>query len=128
MTTANTAINRAVWFDIAVSDLDMAQAFYAGVLGCKVEKENYGDVTFCTIEHEDGNGGCLIEDTVNAGAASGVLLYLNADGRIREALERVKELGGEVVEDVHRIGPHGCRAIIKDCCGNRLALHSTEPA
>lgn len=126
MTTMNSKKNRAVWFDIAVSDLDKGQAFYAGVLGCKVEKQNFGDITFCTIEHDEGNGGCIIEDGALAGGSGGILLYLNADGRIKDAVSKVKELGGEVLEDVHQIGPHGCRAIVKDCCGNRFALHSTE--
>ncbi len=126
MSDMNSAKNRAVWFDIAVSDLEKGKAFYEGVLGCEVKMENYGDVTFCTIEHKDGNGGCLIEDKALAGGSGGVLLYLNADGRIHDAVTKVRELGGVVLEDPHQIGPHGCRAIVKDCCGNKLALHSTE--
>lgn len=54
------------------------------------------------------------------------MVYLNADGRIHEAVGLVAAHGGRVVEPVHSLGPHGCRAVIVDSEGNRLALHSTE--
>ena len=53
-----------------------------------------------------------------------LLLYLNVDGRIKDAVEQVSKLGGAVLEDVHSIGPHGFRAIVRDSEGNRVVLHS----
>ena len=35
---------------------------------------------------------------------------------------RRRVTGGQVVDDVHSIGPHGFRAIVLDSEGNRLAL------
>ena len=32
--------------------------------------------------------------------------------------------GGNVIEEIHSIGPHGFRAIILDSEGNRMVLHS----
>jgi len=32
--------------------------------------------------------------------------------------------GGQIVQDIHPIGPHGFRAILIDSEGNRIALHS----
>ena len=39
MSDYNSRHNRAVWFDIPVSDLDRAATFYAAVLGVGVTKE-----------------------------------------------------------------------------------------
>ena len=55
---------------------------------------------------------------------AGVLVYMNVNGRIRDAVSRVEALGGKVVEPMHAIGPHGFRAIVLDSEGNRIALHS----
>ena len=120
----NALNNRAVWFDIPVADLDRAAAFYRQVLGCGVEKQQFGETAFCVIEHEHGNGGCLVEAADQITATGGILVYLNTNGRIREAVDAVEAGGGKVVEPVHSIGPHGFRAIVIDSEGNRLALHS----
>jgi predicted enzyme related to lactoylglutathione lyase len=40
MSDFNSKHNRAVWFDIPVRDLDRSAAFYAAVLGVRVDKES----------------------------------------------------------------------------------------
>ena len=124
----NSTHNRAVWFDIPVADLDRAAAFYGGVLGIKVEKSQFDNFSFCVLQHEDGNGGCLVPKASEVTSNAGVLLYMNVDGRMREAVARVPALGGKVVEPAHAIGPHGYRAVVLDSEGNRIALHSTVDA
>jgi hypothetical protein len=121
----NYVHNRAVWFDVPVADLDRAQAFYAAVLGVGVSKETFGETSFCVIDHQDGNGGCLVigPDEVSD---KGVLLYLNTDGRIRDAIAQAEKQGGKILQPLHPIGPHGFRAIILDSEGNRVALHSRD--
>lgn len=123
----NSQHNRAVWFDIPVADLDRAAQFYRAILGVGVDKESYGDVSFCVIEHHDGNGGCLVLNKAEI-AAGGVLIYLNANGRIRDAVGKVVPNGGSIVQDTHSIGPHGFRAVVLDSEGNRIALHSETDA
>jgi predicted enzyme related to lactoylglutathione lyase len=123
----NSANNRAVWFDIPVADLDRAAQFYRAVLGVAVDKESYGDFSFCLIEHHDGNGGCLVHNKAEI-AAGGVLIYLNANGRIRDAVSKVVPNGGSIIQDTHSIGPHGFRAVVLDSEGNRIALHSETDA
>jgi predicted enzyme related to lactoylglutathione lyase len=127
MSNFNSQHNRAVWFDIPVAELDRAAAFYAAVLGVRVEKEEFDGFSFCLIEHKDGNGGCLVKSPDEVSAV-GVMLYLNVNGRIREAVAKVRSHGGGMVEDVHSIGPHGFRAIVLDSEGNRVALHSETDA
>ena len=123
----NSKINRAVWFDIPVADLDRAASFYREVLGVGVVKETYGDFSFCVIDHQDGNGGCLVHNKEEI-AAGGVLIYLNANGRIRDAVGKVVPNGGSIIQDTHAIGPHGFRAVVLDSEGNRIALHSETDA
>ena len=58
----------------------------------------------------------------------GILVYMNVEGRIRDAVAQVEKLGGKVLEPTHPIGPHGFRAIVLDSEGNRIALHSSVDA
>src|SRR5262249_37341170 len=97
MSEMNSAHNRAVWFDIPVADLDRAAAFYRAVLEVGVHKEEFQGSAFCFIEHGEGNGGCLVPDPANVGV-SGVLVYLNVDRRIRDAMIQVERQGGKTLE------------------------------
>ncbi len=127
MSDYNSKNNRAVWFDIPVADLDRAAAFYRAVLGIQIHKQTFGDFTFCVLDHQDGNGGCLVINPAEV-SATGIMLYLNVDGRIKHAVSQVEPLGGSIVQPTHAIGPHGFRAVVKDSEGNRIALHSQTDA
>lgn len=128
MSDFNSQKNRAVWFDIPVSDLQRAAEFYAAVLKIKVHQDQFGDVQFGVLEHEDGNGGCLVIKPDEVSSTTGILVYLNVDGRIQDAVSQVEAHGGRIVEPIHSIGPHGFRAVVQDSEGNRLALHSNSDA
>ena len=128
MSDFNSQYNRAVWFDIPVADLDRAADFYAAVLGIKVHKEQSGSFSFCVLNHQDGNGGCLIRKESEICSNSGILVYMNVDGRIRDAVSQVEKMSGRVLEPIHAIGPHGFRAVVLDSEGNLIALHSTLDA
>jgi predicted enzyme related to lactoylglutathione lyase len=119
----NSTHNRAVWFDIPVADLDRAIRFYRAILGVGVEKQEFVGSSIGVIEHKDGNGGCLVPEKTEI-SAGGILVYLNVDGRIRDAVQNVVPHGGTVIEPIHSIGPHGFRAVALDSEGNRIALHS----
>ena len=127
MSDYNSSHNRAVWFDIPVAELDRAVRFYQAVLGVGVKKENFGGSSIGVIEHKDGNGGCLVPEQAEI-AAGGILVYMNVDGRIRDAVQKVVPHGGTVIEQVQSIGPHGFRAVVLDSEGNRIALHSNTDA
>jgi uncharacterized protein len=127
MSDLNSKHNRAVWIDIPVADLDRAQKFYGAVLGIKIHRESYNNVDFCVLDHKDGNGGCLVIKPQEV-STTGILVYLNVDGRIKDAVRQVEANGGSVLEPTQPIGPHGFRAVIKDSEGNRVALHSQTDA
>ena len=128
MGTLNSKHNRAVWFDLPVADLARANAFYAAVLACKVDSEEFDGFAFSVLEHSEGNGGCLIPRPEEITATQGPLLYLNVNGRLRDAVEQVTAHGGSIVEPAQSIGPHGFRAVVLDSEGNRIALHSESDA
>ena len=116
--------DRVVWFDLPVAELERAGRFYSAVLGIKVTQESAGNFKFALLEHgPEGNGGCLVP---GKRAAEGVLIYMNVDGRIRDAVSEAEKLGGRVLERITGIGPHGFRAVILDSEGNRIALHSNS--
>jgi len=121
----NSKVNRVVWCDVPVSNLDRASTFYGAVLGIKIHRETFGEISFAVLEHSDGNGGCLVPKPADVGA-SGPLVYFNVNGRLTQAVSEAEKNGGRVLERPHSIGPHGSRAIVIDSEGNRIALHSEE--
>jgi predicted enzyme related to lactoylglutathione lyase len=124
----NSKVNRAVWIDIPVVDLKRSAEFYGSVLNIKVFAQKFGETEFAVLDHQEGNGGCLVPGKEQITSTGGILVYLNVDGRIRDAVAKVEPCGGKLLEPIHSIGPHGFRAIIVDSEGNRVALHSTSDA
>ena len=127
MSNFNGMHNRVVWFDIPVADLDRSVNFYREVLGVRIDKETVEGFSLGILEHGEGNGGCLVLNKEEI-AAGGVMIYLNVNGRIRDAVSKVVPNGGSVVQDTHSLGPHGFRAVVLDSEGNRVALHSETDA
>ena len=119
--------NQVVWVDIPVVNLDRAVRFYSAVLGGEVQKQEYPGMTIGLLPGYDNEGdvsGCLFTKDDERPAATGLLIYLNAQGRLDEAIAVVEANGGKVLKPRHQIGPHGYRAVILDSEGNRVALHS----
>lgn len=122
---SQNAGSQVVWFDVPCVDLDRAIAFYSAVLGCTVVKHEGPGFALGVLPHEGASvGGCLVVTKENRPADHGVLVYLNCNGRLDEAVEQVAAHGGEILQPRHSIAPHGYRALIKDSEGNRVALHS----
>lgn len=124
MSAFNSQHNRVVWFDLPVVDLERACRFYEAVLGLPVQREQFGELRFAVLAHDQGNGGCLVPGVPARDPQSGPLLYFNAEGRIRAAVAQVERSGGRLLEPIRSIGPHGFRALALDSEGNRIALHS----
>jgi predicted enzyme related to lactoylglutathione lyase len=120
--------NPICWTDIPVLDLDRAIAFYSAVLGQPVTREGGPGFAFGLFPHAgdgSGAGGCLVSPgDGNTPSKAGPLVYLNAGGRLEEAVQAVTTHGGQVLQAIHPIGPHGSRAIVLDSEGNRIALHT----
>jgi len=117
--------NQIVWCDIPVLDLDRAVTFYSAVLGQEVKKHEFPGTTVGVLPHRDGEvGGCLFTSAEETPTDKGVMIYLNANGRLDEAIAAVAPHGGKIVMPKHAMGQFGFRAIVIDSEGNRVALHS----
>jgi uncharacterized protein len=121
--------HQIVWFDIPVLDLERAVRFYSAVLGAPLEAVQAGfrtSMSLALLPHADGAiTGCLVQTTDARPWDGGPLIYLNANGRLEEAVAAAEANGGSVVQPAHSIGSAGSRAIIIDSEGNRIALHSS---
>jgi len=121
-----TVANQVVWVDIPVVDLERAIGFYSAVLGSPVKKQEYPGMAIGLLPGSDPDvSGCLAAGGGLRPSDSGPLIYLNAQGRLDEAIAAVEPNGGKIVQPRHQIGPYGYRAIILDSEGNQVALHST---
>ncbi|HTQ39740.1 MAG TPA: VOC family protein [Pirellulales bacterium] len=120
--------NTICWTDIPVTNLDRAIKFYSAVLKGEVKKESMGPGSeFGLLPHYDSNvSGCLTAAKDNQPSQTGPLVYLSVDGRIDDAIVQAREHGGKIVKEKEQIGPYGFRAVIVDCEGNRVALHSMK--
>jgi predicted enzyme related to lactoylglutathione lyase len=119
--------NQIVWVDIPVLELDRAIRFYSAVLGSPVQKQEYPGMSIGLLPSFDEDkavSGCLFSRADEKPSDRGVLVYLNAQGRLDQAVAAVEANGGKVLQPAHPIGPHGFRAIVLDSEGNRIALHS----
>ena len=118
--------NRIVWVDIPVADLQRAIAFYSAVLAVQIQHDKGPGFELGVFPHEgDSVGGCLYKpDDGNKPCGGGPLIYLDASGRLKDAVKAAGANGGKVVQDIHAIGPHGFRAVVMDSEGNRVALHA----
>jgi predicted enzyme related to lactoylglutathione lyase len=117
--------NQVVWVDIPVLDLNRAIRFYSAVLGSPVQKQDYPGMSIGLLPSAGSDvSGCLFTKADERPSDRGLLVYLNAQGRLDEAVAAVEPNGGKVIQPKHAIGPHGFRAVILDSEGNRIALHS----
>jgi predicted enzyme related to lactoylglutathione lyase len=120
--------NTICWTDIPVTNLDRSIKFYSAVLKAEVTKESMGPgIEFGLLPHpKDSVSGCLVVMKDNQPSQNGPLVYLSVEGRIDDAITQAREQGGKVVKEKEPIGPYGFRAVIVDCEGNRVALHSMK--
>ena len=117
--------NQSVWCDIPVLDLDRAMRFYSAVLGQDLKKQEFPGMTIGVLLHNDGEvGACLFTNPDEKPSDKDSMIYLNANGRLDEALSAVTPNGGKIVPPKHPIGPFGFRAVVVDSEGNCIALYS----
>jgi predicted enzyme related to lactoylglutathione lyase len=116
--------NAIDWFEIFVSDLDRAVAFYQTTLALDLKREAYADRPTAVFPGTEGVSGALVHDPARATGPGGSLLYLNATGKLDACLSRAVPAGGAVVMPKTDIGPPGFIAIVRDTEGNLVGLHS----
>lgn len=118
------------WFEIPSADIQRATQFYETIFATQLFPMDMGELLMRVFPVEDMNteiSGAIVYggDFHKPSSSDGVLIYLNANGRMDEILGRVPEAGGSVMVPKTQISPeHGYMAVILDTEGNRIGLHS----
>jgi predicted enzyme related to lactoylglutathione lyase len=117
------------WFEIPVSDLPRAQAFYEAVLQIALQRQNYagpGMQMAVFVGEGDATKGALMSSNpaLQVGAC-GTLVYLHAGASLDAALQRAVAAGGQVaMGKVALTEGLGFMAHMLDVDGNRVGLHA----
>jgi uncharacterized protein len=111
------------WFEIPVSDVPRAQAFYEAVLQTTLQRESYagpGMQMAVFVGEGDATKGALMSGhpALQVGAC-GTLVYLHAGASIDAALQRVVAMGRVALPE-----GLGFMAHMRDVDGNRVGLHA----
>lgn len=124
--------NAVGWFEIPVSDMERAMAFYELVFGYKLERHKMHALDMAWFPmNPDGQGtmGSLVHHPeFYKPSQDGALVYFTAQsGDLENELAKAKEAGGTVLVPKTQISPeHGFMALILDTEGNRIAMHSRK--
>lgn len=120
--------NPVGWFEIPVTDMARAKAFYEHVLNVKLQSMNIGTLEMAFFPMRPGTtgaAGALMKGEVYKPSKQGVQIYFTARD-IDGVLQRVQEQGGKVVLPKTRIGPFGYIASFEDSEGNRIGLRAQQ--
>ena len=122
--------NVIVWADIPVIDLDRASKFYSHVLGMPVNAMPGVDGVALPQSPPDtdaASGASTVAFDLYVGgtpSTEGTTIYLSSMGDIPGMMARVREAGGEVLQEPQDMGPMiGTLAFVKDTEGNRIGIH-----
>ena len=123
--------NSITWFEIPVTDLDRAMAFYATVTGRSLTRMDFmvtgqQDAVFDATDEADLKGALVKSDRILP-SAQGSLVYLNVGTGLDQCLTRATQAGGSVVQPKTALPPGmGFFAHIIDTEGNRVGVHALD--
>jgi predicted enzyme related to lactoylglutathione lyase len=113
------------WWELQVTDLASAQAFYGAVFGW--EFEAFGD-TFAIIKGADGSMLGGIDQREGDPAGRAVRVYISVDD-LESTLAAVRDAGGTVVQERTMVSEeYGWWAQFEDPSGLPVALHTNNAA
>jgi len=115
------------WFEIPVSDMERAQAFYEAVLKVEIKILDFGGLKmgwFPDTNGVYGASGSLIKQESYIPTQEGTLVYFMSDD-VQNELDRIEAAGGKIYQPKTQISEeHGFMGVFIDTEGNRVALHS----
>jgi predicted enzyme related to lactoylglutathione lyase len=117
---------RVVHFEITADDPERAVRFYSQAFGWFVQKwqepEDYWD---CSTgeEAERGINGAIMR---RSGSGGDVIVTVDVEN-LDEAVRRVEEAGGELVQERHTIPYVGYHAYCRDTEGNVFGVLEADP-
>ncbi|MDK2757465.1 MAG: VOC family protein [Blastomonas fulva] len=123
-TKARMMGNPVVHFEIPVTDMDRAVAFYEAVFGYRLtrqEVDGYDMAFFARADGAAGASGALARGDVYRPSKEGVIVYFDVPD-IDAVLQKAKARGARILYAKKDIGAAGFVAEIEDSEGNRIAL------
>ena len=126
--------NPVVHFEIYVSNMPRALAFYQAVLESRLERmpnpmpEMDMEMWFFPMDKETGmstygSAGALVKMDGFTPGPGGTLVYFTCEDCAVQA-DRARVNGGSVFQEKMSIGAHGFCALVKDTEGNMIGFHS----
>ncbi|RIA10087.1 hypothetical protein OE09_1940 [Flavobacteriaceae bacterium MAR_2010_72] len=122
--------NMVGWFEIPVSDMNRAKAFYEAVFQVEIQIMDFGELLMGWFPSQGaeayGAPGTLIKQESYIPSKEGTLVYFNCED-VQNELDRIVKAGGEIYQPKKQISPeYGFMAAFIDSEGNRVALHSMK--
>jgi len=113
------------WVEIPALDMERAVAFYNEVLGLKLEILDFGEEKMACFP---GDEGAISMAPGFKPSKEGVLVSLNVEDRLEEALELVKTGGGKIVKGKTKIEAEGRGyfALFIDSEGNKVGFYGNK--
>jgi predicted enzyme related to lactoylglutathione lyase len=121
--------NPVFHFEIPVTDLDRAIAFYEDVFGYQLTREDvdgYDMAFFPRAGDAPGASGALAKGDVYRPSHDGPVIYFDVPD-IDAVIARAEARGAKVLYAKKDIGEAGFVAEIEDSEGNRIALSQVKP-
>lgn len=115
------------WFDIPVTNLQRAKAFYQNVLQATFKDEEMGGFQLAVFSAEEGAvSGMLVLGEQYQPSSSGTVVYFNGGDDLSIPLENAVKHGGSIIVPKTPIhdGECGYFALFLDSEGNRVGLYS----
>lgn len=116
---------RVVHFEITADDPERAAAFYRAAFGWNVDKWD-GPTDYWLVGTGDGEPG--IDGAIMGRGEQPVVNTVQIEGRLEDAVERLKGAGGSTLGDITDIPGVGRMTYAKDTEGNVLGVIEPAPA
>lgn len=122
--------NAVGWFELYVTDLKRAKAFYQAVFQRSMEDlamqagSGLQMCAFTTNATATGASGALVKSNYMGPGTGGTLVYFSCMDCAVEAA-RAQTYGGKILQPKKSIGTYGFIAMVQDTEGNTVGLHST---
>lgn len=122
--------NAISWFEIPVTDIHRAAAFYETIFQVKLMPLDLPNIKMRLFPLDDPAtqvGGALADSGGfhKPSETDGPLVYLNGNPDVQLVLDRVEAAGGKIMVPKTEISPdYGYMAVFTDTEGNRIGLHS----
>lgn len=113
------------WVEIPAEKMERAVIFYSAVLGLDLKILDFGEEKMACFPGDEG--GISLSPGFKP-SKNGVLVSLNVEGRMEEALDLVEKGGGSVEKPKTKIEAEGRGyfALVIDTEGNQVGLYSSK--